>query len=202
MSCACHVRECIEHECRCPICNQTIFIKNLKRSSSFATMVACIIGIQRNLFEAPQSSSPATLQSPRSDESGPLIHVNSSGAKKNKRKSIDSQSSASKKQFRKKNIRISLTGLSEEEKQIIYSSYHSVQSDRYAVEVASTYDSKSTTHLITSSNEHGLCQRTVKYLMGVLDGKWVVSFDCMSPSTDSRVLAVALCGSMDLRRGF
>jgi len=36
----------------------------------------------------------------------------------------------------------------------------------------------SVTHIITSSNKEGMCPRTIKYLMGVLQGKWIVSNEC------------------------
>jgi BRCA1-associated RING domain protein 1 len=36
----------------------------------------------------------------------------------------------------------------------------------------------SCTHVIAGVNDQGLCQRTVKYLLAILDGKWIVSVDC------------------------
>ncbi|XP_068670016.1 BRCA1-associated RING domain protein 1-like isoform X2 [Montipora foliosa] len=33
------------------------------------------------------------------------------------------------------------------------------------------------THIITAANAKGICQRTIKYLNGVLTGKWIVSYD-------------------------
>ncbi|KAI8097135.1 uncharacterized protein BX664DRAFT_325638 [Halteromyces radiatus] len=36
-------------------------------------------------------------------------------------------------------------------------------------------DLDNVTHLITSVNEHGLCTRTNKYLLGILTGKWIVN---------------------------
>lgn len=33
------------------------------------------------------------------------------------------------------------------------------------------------THIIVGCNEKGLCPRTVKYLRGIIDGKFVVSYD-------------------------
>ncbi|XP_068715866.1 BRCA1-associated RING domain protein 1-like [Montipora foliosa] len=37
--------------------------------------------------------------------------------------------------------------------------------------------SLSVTHIITAANAKGICPRTIKYLSGVLTGKWIVSYD-------------------------
>lgn len=34
------------------------------------------------------------------------------------------------------------------------------------------------THIVTVVDEENVCNRTMKYLLGVLTGKWIVSFDC------------------------
>lgn len=34
------------------------------------------------------------------------------------------------------------------------------------------------THIITSVNKNNLCRRTLKYLQGVLEGKWIVDPTC------------------------
>ena len=36
----------------------------------------------------------------------------------------------------------------------------------------------SVTHVITSCNKNGMCPRTLKYLRGVLQGKWIVNMEC------------------------
>lgn len=36
----------------------------------------------------------------------------------------------------------------------------------------------SVTHVIASTDENGACRRTLKYLMGVLEGKWILSVNC------------------------
>lgn len=41
-----------------------------------------------------------------------------------------------------------------------------------------TRDIDNVTHLITSVNDQGLCTRTIKYLLCILTGKWVVSASC------------------------
>lgn len=35
------------------------------------------------------------------------------------------------------------------------------------------------THIVTKASSDRLAKRTIKYLWGVLQGKWVVSYDCM-----------------------
>lgn len=34
------------------------------------------------------------------------------------------------------------------------------------------------THVITAVDADGLCTRTLKYLYGVLAGKWIVKYEC------------------------
>ena len=34
------------------------------------------------------------------------------------------------------------------------------------------------THVIASTNENGSCKRTLKFMMGILEGKWILSIDC------------------------
>lgn len=34
------------------------------------------------------------------------------------------------------------------------------------------------THVIASINENGACRRTLKFMMGILEGKWILSIDC------------------------
>ena len=34
------------------------------------------------------------------------------------------------------------------------------------------------THVITTADEHGQCRRTLKYMLGILRGAWIVSYAC------------------------
>lgn len=36
----------------------------------------------------------------------------------------------------------------------------------------------SVTHVVASTDENGACKRTLKFLMGVLEGKWIVNIEC------------------------
>lgn len=36
----------------------------------------------------------------------------------------------------------------------------------------------SVTHVIASTDENGACRRTLKVLMGILEGKWILSMEC------------------------
>lgn len=36
----------------------------------------------------------------------------------------------------------------------------------------------SITHVIASTNENGACKRTLKVMMGILEGKWILSIKC------------------------
>lgn len=38
--------------------------------------------------------------------------------------------------------------------------------------------SQNVTHVIASTNEVGACKRTLKYLMAILGGKWILTLDC------------------------
>ena len=34
------------------------------------------------------------------------------------------------------------------------------------------------THIVISVDENGYCPRTMKYMYGLLTGKWIVNFEC------------------------
>lgn len=42
----------------------------------------------------------------------------------------------------------------------------------------SRYWNPMVTHVIASTDEKGACTRTLKVLMGILNGKWIVNADC------------------------
>ncbi|KAI3495486.1 hypothetical protein L1887_37827 [Cichorium endivia] len=44
------------------------------------------------------------------------------------------------------------------------------------VTILKTWDSK-VTHVIASVDENGACRRTLKYLMGIIEGKWILTFE-------------------------
>lgn len=45
------------------------------------------------------------------------------------------------------------------------------------VKVIKNWDS-SVTHIIASTDENGACRRTLKFLMGILEGKWILNIEC------------------------
>lgn len=50
----------------------------------------------------------------------------------------------------------------------------------------SRYWNPSVTHVIASTNEKGACTRTLKVLMGVLNGKWIINSDCKLDSSPQK----------------
>ena len=78
-----------------------------------------------------------------------------------------------------------MTGLESEQRQIILSSYASITEPRAAV-ILERYDPVRVSHIITGTTillstddklSYHLCPRTLKYLRGVLDGKFVVRYE-------------------------
>ena len=65
---------------------------------------------------------------------------------------------------------------------VVYINFH-IQRDvqalarRYGGRLASCFNG-STSHVIVSADENGLCSRTVKYLQGLATGRWIVSHQC------------------------
>nr|VDC64531.1 unnamed protein product [Brassica rapa] len=49
----------------------------------------------------------------------------------------------------------------------------------------SRYWNPSVTHVIASTNEKGACTRTLKVLMGILNGKWIINADWMKASLEA-----------------
>lgn len=45
------------------------------------------------------------------------------------------------------------------------------------VTVLKRWDS-AVTHIIASTDENGACKRTLKILMGILEGKWILNINC------------------------
>lgn len=45
------------------------------------------------------------------------------------------------------------------------------------VTVLKKWDSR-VTHVIASVDENGACRRTLKYLMGIIEGKWILNIEC------------------------
>ncbi|KAF6139512.1 hypothetical protein GIB67_015469 [Kingdonia uniflora] len=63
------------------------------------------------------------------------------------------------------------SGVTDAEKEIV-----STFTKLAGVLVLKTYD-PSVTHVIALTDENGACRRTLKFLMGILDGKWVLKID-------------------------
>lgn len=63
------------------------------------------------------------------------------------------------------------SALTAEEKEIVSNFTRLV-----GVSLSSTWSS-TITHIIASTNENGACKRTLKFLMGILEGKWIVKID-------------------------
>ncbi|CAK9140262.1 unnamed protein product [Ilex paraguariensis] len=59
------------------------------------------------------------------------------------------------------------------------------------VRVLKNWDS-SVTHVIASTDENRACRRTLKFLMGVLEGKWILSIDCQYIGVKSCIKAEEL----------
>lgn len=186
----------IDGDCKCPTCRIPIFVKNMKKNSSIATIVACVRGIQKALavergkddvissgnIPLISSSTLAAVrpQNPiarRKLKSSKLI-VNQSPNDTFGIKPPNEKTKTTKKKL-SKSIGLVLTGVGAEDKQIIYSSYHTIQSDLYTTILCADYETGSCTHVIAGVNDEQLCQRTVKYLFAVLEGKWIVTVDCM-----------------------
>jgi len=45
------------------------------------------------------------------------------------------------------------------------------------VTISKNWDS-TVTHVIASINENGACKRTLKFMMAILEGKWILTIDC------------------------
>lgn len=85
-----------------------------------------------------------------------------------------SQRSASMTRSNKSAYVLLTTGLSEDQKEIINSSYDKIGTERVQL---LTHYTPSVTHLISAVNEEGFCPRTVKYMRGILEAKHIVSYD-------------------------
>lgn len=202
----------VEEQCKCPVCMVPVNGKNLKKNSSIATIVACVRGIQRGIaserMEQVSSGngplpSSGTLPVPSESKKKSKAKVSKSRSESvSKNQSTEEQEEQLKppKKTKVKSLGLVLTGVNAEDKQIIYSSHQTIQADLFTSIVYADYESSSCTHVIAGINEDGLCQRTVKYLLAVLEGKWIVSVDCTIISLTCRVLEFIVIWQVVVRR--
>ena len=176
------IYEKIQEKCACPLCQVPIFVKNLKKNSSFATIVACVRGIEKILEKEKTVDVPGKDVVMNSSQNSVRNATPQSNKKvvKPKPKSLSSQKRKPKTPVPQpdapKSFGFVLTGLSPEDKQMISATLHTIGSGK--CQILSEYDSSACTHVIAQVNQDGLCQRTIKYLLAVLDGKWIVSIEC------------------------
>ncbi|KAJ8533576.1 hypothetical protein K7X08_006900 [Anisodus acutangulus] len=83
-----------------------------------------------------------------------------------------------KSQKKNKNLVLCCSALTADEKGLV-----STLKRLSGVTVIKNWD-LSVTHVIASTDEKGACRRTLKYLMGVLTGKWILSTDCHLEATE------------------
>lgn len=199
-------RDCIEgvlgNDRMCPKCQLPAILKNLTKNPFYET----IVNITKQLIDSlppmhitttPEkeniaSKQPvkkkvkcATEKKPKKEKAADLTF--SAPAKKTKKtvEALEYDSSAmhtpckitQSSQPRKRSLVISSTGLTNDEKELLWSSAFSISKDSCNVVLLDDFDS-SATHLITSSNERKIAPRTLKYLHGILEGKWIVKFEC------------------------
>ncbi|KAF3534555.1 hypothetical protein DY000_02037613 [Brassica cretica] len=79
-----------------------------------------------------------------------------------------------------KKLVLCCSGLTDEEKNVI-SEFAEVS----GVTISRKWEPR-VTHIITSINENGACKRTLKFMMGVLEGKWILSIDWIMACMNNR----------------
>ncbi|KAG5590649.1 hypothetical protein H5410_041163 [Solanum commersonii] len=84
-----------------------------------------------------------------------------------------------KSQKKNKNLVLCCSSLTADEKELV-----STLKRLSGVTVVKNWD-LSVTHVIASTDEKGACRRTLKYLMGVLAGKWIMSIDWIIASLEA-----------------
>lgn len=84
-----------------------------------------------------------------------------------------------KSQKKNKNLVLCCSALTADEKGLV-----STLKRLSGVTVVKNWD-RSVTHVIASTDEKGACRRTLKYLMGVLAGKWILSIDWIIASLEA-----------------
>ncbi|KAJ4880895.1 Protein BREAST CANCER SUSCEPTIBILITY 1-like protein [Raphanus sativus] len=72
------------------------------------------------------------------------------------------------------------SGLTDEEKSVI-----SEFAELSGVTISRKWEPR-VTHVIASTNENGSCKRTLKFMMGILEGKWILSIDWIKACMKNR----------------
>lgn len=79
----------------------------------------------------------------------------------------------------KKDVHIIFTAVTHEEMQVIDEQIERVAESKLQINIGTELkDMKRTTHVISSVDRKKQCHRTLKYLDGVVTGKWIVSPKC------------------------
>ncbi|KAJ0239392.1 Protein BREAST CANCER SUSCEPTIBILITY 1 [Hirschfeldia incana] len=79
-----------------------------------------------------------------------------------------------------KKLVLCCSGLTDEEKSVI-----SEFAELSGVTISRKWEPR-VTHVIASINENGACKRTLKFMMGVLEGKWILSIDWIKACMNNR----------------
>ncbi|KAG2249104.1 hypothetical protein Bca52824_088732 [Brassica carinata] len=79
-----------------------------------------------------------------------------------------------------KKLVLCCSGLTDEEKSVI-SEFAEVS----GVTISRKWEPR-VTHIIASINDNGACKRTLKFMMGVLEGKWILSIDWIKACMNNR----------------
>ncbi|KAG2244583.1 hypothetical protein Bca4012_023493 [Brassica carinata] len=79
-----------------------------------------------------------------------------------------------------KKLVLCCSGLTDEEKSVI-----SEFGELSGVTISRKWEPR-VTHIIASINENGACKRTLKFMMGVLEGKWILSTDWIKACMNNR----------------
>ncbi|CAN7109352.1 unnamed protein product [Brassica rapa subsp. narinosa] len=79
-----------------------------------------------------------------------------------------------------KKLVLCCSGLTDEEKSVI-----SEFAELSGVTISRKWEPR-VTHIIASINDNGACKRTLKFMMGVLEGKWILSIDWIKACMNNR----------------
>lgn len=89
----------------------------------------------------------------------------------------------------KKDVHIIFTSVSEKEMLVIDEHMERVAESKLQVHIGTELkDMEKTTHVIASVNKNNQCYRTLKYLDGVLTGKWIVTPNCKTTNDKRKMI--------------
>jgi uncharacterized Zn finger protein (UPF0148 family) len=198
--------ECIQRflqdgNTECPQCGVQINGKSLTRNSSYATMAQCIVKLKNVISEEATTSQSKSRQQSNELFMSALegfveVETPDINEEQNKPKGYDEKDTIVSTLSSEVNVKrtltkptklgILLTGLSEDQKSIVQTNLSRLSKlSGLPVKILKDFATdQPVTHVICACAPKAQCPRTLKYLLGIANKSWIISFNWILESLE------------------